>query len=78
MLRWLARIAVVVVGAALYTLGASIAGAHPVPAPHANPNDVPPSTVVGHGLPVPLAVLGVVALVLTAYIAVALARRRTA
>lgn len=78
MLRWLARIAVVVVGAALYTLGASIAGAHPVPAPHANPTDVPPSTVVNHGMPVPLAVLGVVALVLTTYIAVALARRRTA
>lgn len=78
MLRWIARVAVVLFGAAAFTLGASVAGAHPVPAPHANPTDVPPSTVVDHGLPLPLAVLGVVALLLTAYIAVALARRRTA
>jgi hypothetical protein len=68
----------VLFGAAAFTFSVSVAGATPQPMPHANPADVPPSTVVGHGLPVPLAVLGVLALLLSAYIAVALARRRTA
>lgn len=78
MLRWLARVAVVLFGAAAFTLGVSVASAHPTRTPHANPADIAPSTVVNHGLPVPLAVLGVVAIVLSGYIAVALARRRRA
>lgn len=77
MFRWTARLAVVLLGAALFTLGPTLAQAEPSRAPHANPTDIPPSTVVEHGIPVPLAVLGVLALALAVVAAVALARRRT-
>lgn len=76
MVRMFARLAVVLFGAAVFTLTATVAGAAPQPMPHANRADIPPSTVVNHGMPVTLAVLGVLALLLTTYIAVALARRR--
>lgn len=74
MLRWLVRVAVVLVGAATFTLTVSVAGAHPTRMPHANPTDVPPSTVGDGSVPVWMALAAVV-LVLLAGVVAGLARR---
>lgn len=74
MLRWLFRVAVVVVGAAAFTFSVSVAGAHPTPMPHANPTDIPPSTVGDGSIPLWMALAAVVLVVLAGVVA-GLARR---
>jgi hypothetical protein len=75
--RWLARVAVVVVRAAAFSFAASVCSATPMPAPHANPTDVPPSTVAGHLMPLPMWALGLLALACSVAALVALRRHRT-
>lgn len=77
MLRWLVRVAVVLLGAAVFTLSVSVAGAHPTPMPHANPTDIPPSTVGDGSVPLWMALAAVVLVVLVGVVAVLARRHRT-